>query len=156
MKSHCCSASAPATECEALRALHSRIPTQTGILQPVSQHLSGHWIQAFVRNNQTRKKRRSKHQIWIWFNLLWQLCTHQWQCLALFPFLDPLLSPPLSLSLTFLFLFCLFFFLPLTLSSRSTPLLAPEQNEPPLHSGTLFLWQCEQASKSAGYCSANV
>lgn len=41
MKSHCCSASAPATECEALRALHSRIPTQTGILQPVSQHLSG-------------------------------------------------------------------------------------------------------------------
>ena len=39
---------------------------------------------------------------------------------------------------------------------RSSPRLAPEQNEPPLHSGTLFLWQCEQASKSAGYCSANV
>lgn len=158
MKSHCCSASASATECEALRALHSRIPTQTGILQPVSQHLSGHWIQAFVRNNQTRKKKALKaSDLNLWFNLLWQLCTHQWQCLALSPFLDPLLSPPLSLSLTFLFLFCLFFcFCPSHSLLRSTPLLAPEQNEPPLHSGTLFLWQCEQASKSAGYCSANV
>lgn len=39
---------------------------------------------------------------------------------------------------------------------RSSPLHAPERNEPPLLSGTLFLWQCEQASKSAGSCSANV
>ena len=72
-----------------------------------------------------------------------------------FPSVDPSLSlhtPSVSLCSSL----PLPFFPLLTLSSRSSPLLAPEQNEPQLHSGTLFLWQYEQASKSAGYCRANV
>ena len=69
-------------------------------------------------------------------------------CVCLFIFSTPpphSLPPSLSFSLH-----------SLLSPPRSSPRLAPEQNEPPLHSGTLFLWQCEQASKSAGYCSANV
>lgn len=157
MKSHCCSASASATECEALRALHSRIPTQTGMLQPVSQHLSGHWIQAFVRNNQTRKKRRSKHQIWISDSICCDSFVLTSDSVSHFSLSLILYCLPLFLSRSlFSFSFASFFVSAPHSLLRSTPLLAPEQNEPPLHSGSLFLWQCEQASKSAGYCSANV
>lgn len=67
-----------------------------------------------------------------------------------FSSLDPsLLSPPL-----FLFPLCasLLLLCPPSSSSslsppRRSPLLAPEQNEPPLLSGTLFLWQCEPSKQ---------
>ena len=37
------------------------------------------------RRRGRRRKRRSKHpDLNPWFNLLWQLCTHRWQCLSLF------------------------------------------------------------------------
>ena len=38
-----------------------------------------------TKKKKRKKKRRSKHpDLNRWFNLLWQLCTHQWQCLSLF------------------------------------------------------------------------
>lgn len=124
MKSHCCSASASATDCEALRALHSRIPTQTGMLQPVSQHLSGHWIQAFVRNNQTRKKRRSKHQIWISDSICCDSFVLTSDSVSHFSLSLILYCLPLFLSRSLFYLsFASFLFLPLTLSFNPLPCL---------------------------------
>lgn len=65
-----------------------------------------------------------------------------------FPSLDPSLSlfPPRFSVPFWLSLFLSISFFPHA-SSRSSLSLAPAQNEPPLHSGTLFLWQCKQAKQ---------
>lgn len=114
--------------------------------------LNQSWRNQSSKANKEEKKALKASDLNLWFNLLWQLCTHQWQRLSLFPLLilHSHFSLPVSLFLSgSLSLFLSPFFSPrfLTLSSRSSPLLAPAQNEPPLHSGTLFLWQCTQAKQ---------
>lgn len=158
---NCCPASVSASESEAPEshplASHNK-------LQPVpsAPRLRWNYTKEINRQKRTKKEKRSSDSNH-WFDLLWQLCTHRWLSLT-FPLLIPhplslsrSLLPPCFLLFSFSFIFALcLLFPPSLLSSRSSPLLAPEQNEPSLRSGTLFLWQCERASKSAGYCSANV
>lgn len=118
MKSHCCSASASATECEALRALHSRIPTQTGILQPVSQHLSGHWIPS-IHQKQPNKEKKGAQSI-RFESLIQSAVTALYSPVTVsrtFPFSWSFtVSPSFSLAHFSLSLLPLFLFLPLSLS----------------------------------------
>lgn len=117
----CCSASVPATEREALRVPHSRIPTQAGNLQPVSHNLSSFESKRSSETNKEEEKKKGA------------------QSIRFEPLIESAVTAsysPVTVSLTFPFPWCFPVFpsFSLTFSSFASFFFLPPSHSLPIHS----------------------